>query len=216
MSAPGIYSSSLKSRSVPHQSGDGAQPKDSSNFPLKEAFWAKEKGTAGASDATAAAAADGGPRAEAESTLTMAVRVCDVCGKVFSSQDFLQKHIKRRHPGEALPNPLPADASKDTRTPTPPPSPPPLARVAPNVSMTITASGNDAPVVSKSPKHGRKGILTDNAKGLGREGNDSDDGRVEEGARRLGELVREREQARVRSEVEALRKEINELKKVCA
>ena len=143
-------------------------------------------------------------------------RVCGACGKAFSSEFFLGKHMDRRHPGllqrqryheketekkevekaEAL---LPTEGGGGA------------------VEEAVTAGSAAGP-----PEHASEAAA---AGGAGTGGDEKDQEKdqekereaeraaeVAEGARRLGELVREREHARFRSEVVALRKEIEDLK----
>lgn len=122
-------------------------------------------------------------------------RVCDECGKAFSSEEYLNKHIRRRHPGVTTSDPLP--------------SPPLISQQKREQSTTR----DDAPVAVLVMKEKSADGVLDSGKAAGcQEGADRGDEGVEKGARRLGELVREREQARFRSEMDSLKKEIEELK----
>lgn len=72
---------------------------------------------------------------------------------------------------------------------------------------------DDKPAEQQAPQKAVRGNQQRDKGSLkvGKEGGAGDE-EVEAGARRLGELVREREQAKLRAEMEELRKEIQELK----
>lgn len=155
------------------------------------------------------------------------IRVCNTCGKAFSSEGFLKKHITRRHPDllekETIAE-VPANCSSvrdnggegtrgdgDIRHR----SPETEARHDNDDGeqqklMDSSAAGYDGEEADKEGKGDKRPRAPrTNGRRDDEEGTEED---VEEGARRLGELVRERETARFRSELEALRKEIQDLK----
>lgn len=136
-------------------------------------------------------------------------RVCGVCAKAFSSELYLSKHVHRRHPNwvqhqrrlepaeerpsdEERRNNYEGDdvGGADKEAPAPPPLPPPKQEVV----VEGGTGGEDKAAEEIADKDDEGGA------------------EVVEGARRLGELVREREHARFRSEVVELRKEIEDLK----
>lgn len=150
-----------------------------------------------------------GGECRAQGISRIPARVCGACGKVFSSQEFLEKHIYRRHRGLEASDPRdPTTCSAGMRLPPAPPTRPrtPPGETRPPVAPVPRGAVHEDPEKDEQPE-ARSG---DPGVGVGVGGDD--DRKVEEGARRLGELVREREQARFRSEVDALRKEVEELK----
>lgn len=124
----------------------------------------------------------------------ISARVCEACGKAFSSDFFLSKHIGRRHPDLALQQKQLLEKKEEEEG---------------------GDSTKEPPVPEEALESREEGASGADEK----EGDDEGEGEgggaeVVEGARRLGELVREREHARFRLEMEALRKEVADLK-VC-
>lgn len=146
-------------------------------------------------------------------------RVCKACGKAFSSEFFLSKHMDRRHPDlvqkqeqEKGQEPEAQDQEKGMEEEKKDPE-----KAAP---LSPTEGGGDAggENTGSTPPVTTQENRAEAAAGAGIGGDEKDKkekeraAEVAEGARRLGELVREREHARFRSEVVALRKEIEDLK----
>lgn len=129
-------------------------------------------------------------------------RVCGACGKAFSSEQFLRKHMDRRHPDllrqDTAPPAEKEEASGDFPASTPP---------VPEEGARATEEQPSSPQQQEDAAGG-KGTGSEEKNG-GENGIGSE---VVEGARRLGELVREREHARFKLEVVALRREVEDLK----
>lgn len=146
-----------------------------------------------------AAASRGGTSASG----TPVARVCGACGKAFSSEHFLRKHMDRRHPDlvrqDTAPPTEKEEAKDDSPASTPLPPPEEEARAT---------EEQPSPPQQQEEAAGGKGTGSED-KGGGENGVGSE---VVEGARRLGELVREREHARFKLEVVALRREVEDLK----
>ncbi|CAM9893698.1 unnamed protein product [Ectocarpus sp. 4 AP-2014] len=195
-------------------SGPGAQPKNlrsclpaagmpscGSHKPSAPLPPMEDSGVAqGGHNCGAAASNGGGTWASG----TPVARVCGACGKAFSSEQFLRKHMDRRHPDRVRQDTAPP-ADKDEAKDHSPASTPLL----PPEQEGRATEEQPSPPQQREEEAGGKGTESEIKGG----GENSIGSEVVEGARRLGELVREREHARFKLEVVALRREVEDLKR---
>ncbi|CAM9507729.1 unnamed protein product [Ectocarpus fasciculatus] len=191
-------------------SGPGAQPKDpqhslpatgtpscGNHKPSAPPHPVEDSGVAQGGHGCGAGASGGGGTSASG---TPVARVCGACGKAFSSEQFLRKHMDRRHPDLVRRDTAPPEEASDD-------SPASLP-----VEETRATEEQPSP-----PQQQDQQIEAEGGKGTGGEdkgGSENGIGsEVVEGARRLRELVREREHARFKLEVLALRREVEDLKR---
>lgn len=134
----------------------------------------------------------------------IAAKVCETCGKAFSSDFFLSKHIGRRHSDLAHQQQQKLSEKKEEEEGGD------GGKKCPVLEEALGPRGEGAGGGEKEEERELR-----DKEGGGEGGGRGGGAEVVEGARRLGELVREREHAKFRLEMEALRKEVADLK-VCA
>lgn len=138
-------------------------------------------------------------------TTATTARVCSTCGKAFCSETFLDKHIARRHPNDAKREAKTAKGWKEQEQEQGQGTSP-----SGEETESIDGKGGGGGGSKETAVVTEKALLL--ATGRNQEDKKKGDEEVIEGARRLGELVREREHDRFRAEVDSLRKDITELK----
>ncbi|CBN80168.1 C2H2 zinc finger protein [Ectocarpus siliculosus] len=193
-------------------SGPGAQPKDprsclpaagmpscGSHKPSAPPPPVEDSGVAQGGHNCGAAVSGGG----ASTSGTPVARVCGACGKAFSSEQFLRKHMDRRHPDLVRQDTAPLAEKEEVKNDSP-------------ASTPLPPPGEEARATEEQPSPPQQQEEAAGGKGTGSEdkggGENVIGSEVVEGARRLGELVREREHARFKLEVVALRREVQDLK----